>query len=129
MHHHPHAPRRRLAKALALAFLATFGLTTSSSFAEPAKSSREHIAAATTRVDEKAVRANTATSRDWPTYGLDYAETRHSKLTEINAGNVKQLGLAWSYNLESTRGVEATPLMVDGIMYVSASWKIGRAHV
>ena len=63
------------------------------------------------------IQANTATSNDWPTFGLDYAETRFSKLNQINADNVKKLGLVWSYNLESTRGVEATPLVVDGIMY------------
>jgi quinohemoprotein ethanol dehydrogenase len=39
----------------------------------------------------------------------------------------KELGLVWSYDLESTRGVEATPLVVDGIMYVSASWSIVHA--
>jgi quinohemoprotein ethanol dehydrogenase len=40
---------------------------------------------------------------------------------------VKVLGLVWSYNLESTRVVEATPLVVDGIVYVSASWGIVHA--
>ncbi len=40
---------------------------------------------------------------------------------------MKELGLAWSYNLESTRGVEATPLVVDGIMYVTASWSVVHA--
>jgi len=63
-----------------------------------------------------------ATSKDWPTIGADYAETRYSKLAEVNVNNVKDLGLMWTYNLESTRGVEATPLVVDGIMYVTASW-------
>jgi quinohemoprotein ethanol dehydrogenase len=38
-----------------------------------------------------------------------------------------KLGLAWTYNLESTRGVEATPLVVDGIMYVTASWSVVHA--
>jgi quinohemoprotein ethanol dehydrogenase len=70
---------------------------------------------------------NAAARADWPAYGLDYAETRHSKLAEINAGNVGKLGLAWTYNLESTRGVEATPLVVDGIMYVTASWSVVHA--
>ena len=37
------------------------------------------------------------------------------------------MGLVWSYDLESTRGVEATPLVVDGIMYVTASWSIVHA--
>ena len=41
-------------------------------------------------------------SNDWPTIGLDYAETRFSKLNQINADNVKKLGLVWSYPLESS---------------------------
>jgi quinohemoprotein ethanol dehydrogenase len=93
----------------------------------PTKASPEHIKAVTQRVDGAAIRANAATSRDWPSHGLDYAETRHSKLKQIDSGNVGQLGLVWSYNLESTRGVEATPLVVDGIMYVTASWSIVHA--
>jgi PQQ-dependent dehydrogenase (methanol/ethanol family) len=91
------------------------------------KGSPEHIKAATARVDGAFIRANAAKTPDWPSYGLDYAETRFSKLDQINAGNVKDLGLAWSYNLESTRGVEATPLVVDGIMYVTASWSVVHA--
>lgn len=67
------------------------------------------------------------TTKDWPSYGLDYAETRFSKLHQINDRNVKDLGLLWTYNLESTRGVEATPLVVDGIMYVTASWSVVHA--
>jgi quinohemoprotein ethanol dehydrogenase len=94
---------------------------------QPVKGSAEHIRAVTGRIDGAAIRANARTTADWPSHGLDYAETRFSKLDQINAGNVKNLGLVWSYNLESTRGVEATPLVVDGIMYVSASWSIVHA--
>jgi quinohemoprotein ethanol dehydrogenase len=80
------------------------------------------------RVNGDFIRANAAQKTpDWPSYGLDYAESRFSKLDQVNAGNVKQLGLAWSYNLESTRGVEATPLVVDGVMYVTASWSVVHA--
>ncbi|MDP2033040.1 MAG: PQQ-dependent dehydrogenase, methanol/ethanol family [Polaromonas sp.] len=95
--------------------------------AEGAKGSKAHIAAVTKKVDGAFIRANEARTNDWPSYGLDYAETRFSRLNQINAANVKDLGLVWSYNLESTRGVEATPLVVDGIMYVSASWSIVHA--
>ncbi|WP_347614324.1 PQQ-dependent dehydrogenase, methanol/ethanol family, partial [Comamonas thiooxydans] len=84
-------------------------------------------AAAVQRVDGAFIRANAAKTTDWPTIGVDYAETRYSRLDQINAANVKDLGLAWSYNLESTRGVEATPVVVDGIMYVSASWSVVHA--
>ncbi|MDN5536856.1 PQQ-dependent dehydrogenase, methanol/ethanol family [Comamonas sp.] len=91
--------------------------------AEPAT----QAAAAVQRVDGAFIRANAAKTPDWPTTGVDYAETRYSRLDQINAANVKDLGLAWSYNLESTRGVEATPVVVDGIMYVSASWSVVHA--
>lgn len=84
-------------------------------------------AAAVQRVDGAFIRANAVKTPDWPTTGVDYAETRYSRLDQINAANVKDLGLAWSYNLESTRGVEATPVVVDGIMYVSASWSVVHA--
>lgn len=92
-----------------------------------AKGSAEHIKAVTQRVDGAFMKANAAKTADWPSYGLDYAETRFSKLDQINAKNVKDLGLVWSYDLESTRGVEATPLVVDGVMYVTASWSIVHA--
>lgn len=91
------------------------------------KGSAEHIRAVTGKIDGAAIRANARTGRDWLSYGLDYAETRFSRLNQVNVSNVKDLGLVWSYNLESTRGVEATPLVVDGIMYVTASWSIVHA--
>jgi quinohemoprotein ethanol dehydrogenase len=91
-----------------------------------------HLAAQTdlgpaAKVDGSYIRNNELSSKEWPTIGLDYAETRHSKLTQINDANVKELGLAWCYNLESTRGIEATPVVVEGVMYVTASWSIVHA--
>jgi quinohemoprotein ethanol dehydrogenase len=91
------------------------------------KGSPEHIKSAVGAIDSAAITANTATSKDWPTYGLDYAETRFSKLNQITSDNVKDIGLKWTYNLESIRGVEATPLVVDGIMYVTAPWSVVHA--
>ncbi|PZX21017.1 quinohemoprotein ethanol dehydrogenase [Cupriavidus phytorum] len=91
----------------------------------PASAAAPRNAAA--RVDGAFISANASTSRDWPSHGLDYAETRFSRLRQIDAANVRQLGLVWSYNLESTRGVEATPLVVDGVMYVTASWSVVHA--
>jgi quinohemoprotein ethanol dehydrogenase len=101
-------------------------LVSQSAFAQP-KGSAEHIRATTQPIDEASIRANAAATRDWPTYGLDYAETRFSKLDQLDVNNVKSLGLVWSYDLESTRGVEATPIVVDGIMYVTAPWSIVHA--
>src|SRR2546423_1101504 len=106
-----------------------FGLAVSCNHAsaQTAKGSPDHIRAVTSAVDSASVKANTATSRDWPTIGLDYAETRYSKLNQINTDNVKNLGLVWSYSLDSSRGVEATPVVVDGIMYQTASWSVVHA--
>ncbi|MDO5620022.1 MAG: PQQ-dependent dehydrogenase, methanol/ethanol family [Paracoccus sp. (in: a-proteobacteria)] len=78
-------------------------------------------------LDGAAIIANAADTKNWPSHGLDYQETRFSKLDQINAGNVADLGLAWSLSLDSRRGVEATPLIVDGVMYVSSSWSIVHA--
>lgn len=91
------------------------------------QASPDKIKAATATIDTAAIKANAETTNNWPSYGLDYAETRFSKLNKINTANVGTLGLAWTYNLESERGVEATPLVVDGIMYVTASWSVVHA--
>ena len=95
--------------------------------AQDAKGSAPHIKAVTSAVDGNWIKNNAATSKDWPAVGLDFGETRFSKLDQINAGNVKNLGLAWSYDLDSARGVEATPIVVDGIMSVSAPWSVVHA--
>jgi quinohemoprotein ethanol dehydrogenase len=56
----------------------------------------------------------------WLTGGHDAAETYFSPLDQINASNVGRLGHAWSYDLQTTFGLEATPVVVDGVMYASA---------
>ena len=52
------------------------------------------------KVDGTFIRANALTTTEWPSHGLDYAETRFSRLDRINTSNVKDLGLVWSYDLE-----------------------------
>ena len=64
---------------------------------------------------------------EWLTYGRDYAEQRFSPLTLVSDQNVGQLGLAWSHDLETARGQEATPLMHDGVLYVSTAWSVASA--
>jgi len=62
------------------------------------------------------------TRGDWPMHGLDRGETRHSPLASIDAHNVDRLGLAWYADFDTGRGQEATPLVIDGIIYTSSSW-------
>lgn len=105
-----------------------WALAAALALAQPAsKVTPDFIRAATAKVDGATIEANERNTRNWPSYGLDYAETRFSKLKQINADNVGKLGLVWSYDLESSRGVEATPVVIDGIMYVTASWSIVHA--
>lgn len=127
MKHRWNAAVRRSMVAAAWPLCAMFCCTGTAVAADGAKGTPQHIKAVTSKVDGASIRANAKATKDWPSYGLDYAETRFSRLTQISDANVKDLGLAWSYNLESTRGVEATPLVVDGIMYVSASWSVVHA--
>jgi glucose dehydrogenase len=56
---------------------------------------------------------------DWPTYGNDPGAMRYSPLHQIHAGNVEQLKLAWTFRTGKP-GSEAAPVVVDGVMYVTA---------
>jgi quinohemoprotein ethanol dehydrogenase len=59
---------------------------------------------------------------NWLTHGRTYDEQRFSPLKQIDAANINTLGLAWSYDLDTDRGQEATPLVVDGVMYSTSAW-------
>ncbi|MFN7304174.1 MAG: PQQ-dependent dehydrogenase, methanol/ethanol family, partial [Phenylobacterium sp.] len=54
---------------------------------------------------------------EWLAVGRTYDEQRYSPLDKINISNVKDLGLAWYYEFDTDRGQEATPVMVDGVLY------------
>ena len=58
----------------------------------------------------------------WLTHGRTYDEQRHSPLAQIDDGNVGDLGLAWYADLPTRRGIETTPLMVDGMLIVTGAW-------
>ncbi|WP_417547499.1 PQQ-dependent dehydrogenase, methanol/ethanol family [Marinobacter segnicrescens] len=77
--------------------------------------------------NHRAIAENRETGKNWPAHGFDYWEQRYSPLAQINTDNVKDLKLEWTYNLQSTRGVESTPVVVDEVMYVTAPWSIVHA--
>ena len=55
----------------------------------------------------------------WLTYSGTYGATRFSTLDQITRDNVHQLQTAWVYHTRSTQKFEVSPLVVDGIMYIS----------
>ncbi|MGN6818224.1 MAG: PQQ-dependent dehydrogenase, methanol/ethanol family [Sphingomonas sp.] len=59
---------------------------------------------------------------DWAMTGYNYDEQRFSPLTQINAGNVGSLGLAWYADMPDARGQESTPVVIDGTIYVTGPW-------
>ncbi len=61
---------------------------------------------------------------NWLAHGRTYDEQRYSPLAKINADNVADLGLAWYFDIDTNRSMEATPLIADGVMYVTAAWSV-----
>src|SRR4051794_4476851 len=55
----------------------------------------------------------------WPTYHGDYSGQRHSRLTQITPDNVGQLTLAWSFQTGQTQQIKASPILVDGVIYIT----------
>jgi quinohemoprotein ethanol dehydrogenase len=78
----------------------------------------------TSEVDDAALRAADGDTANWITYGRTYSEQRFSPLKQIDEQSVGKLGLAWSYDLETLRGVEATPLVKDGVLYTTSAWSL-----
>ena len=68
--------------------------------------------------------ASALTDQGWVLHGNDLGEQRYSTLDQINRENVDELGLSWFFDLYTQRGVEATPLVIDGVMYVTSSWSM-----
>ncbi len=65
-----------------------------------------------------------AAPENWLSHGRTYDEQRFSPLDEIRTANVSELGLAWYFDIPTKRGMEATPIVVNGRMYVTGSWSI-----
>ncbi len=71
--------------------------------------------------DARLINAN-QTPEEWLSYGRNYEESRFSPLNQINKTTIDSLGLAWSINLGTRGGLEATPIVANGIMYFTGTW-------
>lgn len=104
--------------AAAAAFIAMTGLTLGGCTASHPASSE------TRRLDTNRILAADNEPHNWLTHGRTYSEQRHSPLAQINAETVGRLGPAWTYELKTARGASATPIVVDGVMFVTSSWSL-----
>jgi len=73
-------------------------------------------------VDGGAIAHADARPGEWLSHGRTYSEQRFSPLTQINTSNVKDLGVAWEYRTYSVRGLEATPIVANGTMFITLPW-------
>ncbi len=78
------------------------------------------------QVDEKRLAGAEREPGQWFTPGRDGEGTYYSPLDDISDGNVARLGFAWDHELGTRRGLEATPVVVDGVMYAAGNW--GRVY-
>jgi alcohol dehydrogenase (cytochrome c)/quinohemoprotein ethanol dehydrogenase len=88
----------------------------------------EHAPAQAAPVDAARLIAADAEPGQWLSHGRTYGEQRFSPLEQINRQTVGALGLDWFADLDTRRGQEATPLVADGVLYVSTAWSKVKAY-
>ncbi|MGE4411987.1 MAG: PQQ-dependent dehydrogenase, methanol/ethanol family [Sphingobium sp.] len=79
-------------------------------------------------VDSARIARSAGDGQDWLVHGRTYDGQRYSPLEQITPANANGLGLAWYADLDTNRGQEATPLVIDGMIYVSTAWSKVKAY-
>ncbi len=120
MKSHSHA-RAVLCSTVAVLALALAGCAATDSAPQGAIASVQSTAVPADRLAHPA-------EGEWPSDGRDYTAQRYSPLTQVTADNISQLGLAWYADLDTYRGVEATPVYADGVLYNTLAWNITTAY-
>jgi len=118
----------RAVASLAVLLLAAFGCRATGTVEAPRGATGSAAVAAGPA--DSAPPASTGTSdrrSGWPLHGRDAWEQRYSPLDAINTLNVSKLGLAFAVDLGTNRGIEATPIVVDGVLYLSSAWSVVHA--
>jgi len=98
---------------LRLALLSMLSLPTAATFAQ---------SPAITPVDAERIIHADDFSQDWMSHGRSYDEQRFSPLQQINQETVADLGLAWYADMDTSRAQQATPIVVDGKLFISTAW-------
>lgn len=71
-------------------------------------------------VDDERLKSAASNRGDWLTYGRDYGQQRFSPLDQVNAGSVKRLVPKWIYQTGSAATFQTSPLIANGVMYLTA---------
>ena len=108
-------------RPLSLTVLALLALTIGCDATDPPTSTTSQARSAAD-VDGARIMNADQEPHNWMAHGRTYDEQRHSRLNDITRDNVAELGLAWYHDFETRRGMEATPIVLDGVMYVTGSW-------
>lgn len=125
----PHRATRRWVGRLMVTTALTLGVVASAQAEQPSESSRNQSltneqldavpAAAKVAVSEDQLKNANADSQDWLLHGRTYSNERYSPLSQINADNVDNLAPAAIVQTGMTASFETTPVVVDGVMYVT----------
>ncbi len=90
--------------------------------AMPLSSQDDRMTSLTTTIDVlPAQLLSRPSATNWLSYNGDYTGRRYSALREVHAGNVAQLRAQWVFHASSSSNLEVTPVVVDGIMFVTAA--------
>ena len=73
-------------------------------------------------IDDARIANADAEPHHWLAHGRTWSEQRFSPLDQVNESSVEALGLAWYLDLDTNRGQEATPIVVDGVLYSTSAW-------
>ena len=79
-------------------------------------------------IDAARLLAANADEANWITHGRTYSEQRYSPLEQVNRDTVGELGLTWFADMDTARGQEATPLVMDGKLYLTTAWSKVKAY-
>jgi alcohol dehydrogenase (cytochrome c) len=88
----------------------------------PSTNAQEHPPTASTgEVRNKDVAPDGGSGKNWTSYNGDYSGQRYNSLSGINTTNVSRLRVAWIFHAENSSRLEVTPVVYDGVMYVTAA--------
>src|SRR5262245_32892893 len=107
----------------ALSLVVVLAACSSKESPAPATGEAQPGAAKVAAVSGERIAAADKEPGSWMTHGRTYDEQRFSPLKQITADNVGQLKPAWHFDLDAAhRAQESTPIVVDGVMYLTTAW-------